>query len=140
MSHLTDSDPAESDPLYESWWEADSLIKQWLIEGMLPSIGEPLIGLDTVRDIWAKVQNIHSKRNDKAHVANLSLSSFTIVQGSLSVMDYASKLYSIFTELDMYRPPRDPNSLDRQIVLEDRVYKLIAGLKSQYENPVPDCD
>ena len=133
MSHLTDSDPAESNPLYESWWEADSLTKQWLIEGMLPSIGEPLIGLDTVRDIWAKVQNIHSKRNDKAHVANLSLSSFTIVQGSLSVMDYASKLDSIFTELDMYRPPRDPNTLDRQIVLEDRVYKLIAGLKSQYD-------
>ena len=53
-------------------------------------------------------------------------------QGEQSIITYANELSSIFGELDHYMP-QVHNYGDREYILMDRVYKLLHGLRLEFE-------
>ena len=82
---------------------------------------------------YASVKEIR----DAAHmylskVAQLVTQAGTLQQGKKSVLTYANELSDIFNELDHYRPP-DHDSADRKYALMDRVYKLLQGVRTEFE-------
>ena len=54
-------------------------------------------------------------------------------QGDKSLLVYAKELSAIFSELDHYRPPAH-DSVDREYILADRVYRLLMGLTPEFMN------
>ena len=86
----------------------------------------------TVKEIWDAVLSFHSKKNDCSKIAQLVTKAWTLQQGDLPLIISANELSSIFSELDHYRPPIS-SSRDREYILGGRVYKLLQGLRLEFE-------
>ena len=81
--------------------------------------------------IWNATHKHHTKKNNKSSIAQLVNWAGALQLGDNSVLKYASKLSLIYNELDHYTPIH--NSVDREYVLTDRVYRLLQGLRSELE-------
>ena len=59
MGHLDGrvTTPATTDPGYDKWKVENSIIMAWLINSMVPEIGEGFYQLKTARDIWDTVSS-----------------------------------------------------------------------------------
>ena len=57
---------------------------------------------------------------------------WTLQQGDRSLINYANELSVIFRKLDHFRPPISSLG-DREYILVDRVYKLLQGLRPEFE-------
>ena len=57
----------------------------------------------------------------------------SLQQCDKSLLAYAKELSAIFSELDHYRPPAH-DSVDREYILADRVYRLLTGLRLDFKN------
>ena len=73
------------------------------------------------------------KKEDESKIYELVSSTYCIKQGQILFLVYANELVAIWKELDHYRPP-NPNSIDREYILRDRVYLFLLGLNSAFEN------
>ena len=58
---------------------------------------------------------------------------YGIKQGQNSALVYANELMAIWKNLDHYCPP-NPNSIDREYILRDRVYLFLLELNYAFEN------
>lgn len=60
LSHLLSIGPKESDPIYASWDEEDSLVMSWFWNSMIPEISDIVMFLTTAKEIWDVVKLTYS--------------------------------------------------------------------------------
>ena len=99
---------------------------------MTTELANRFIEYETVKDVWDAVHKYHSKKNDRSKIAQLVSRSCALQQGEKSVLTYANELSDIYRELDYYRPLAH-NSVEWEYILMDRVYRLLQGLRSEFE-------
>ena len=90
------------------------------------------IQYETMKEIWVAIHRYHSKKNDRSKIAQLVNKACVLQHGERSILGYANELSTIFSELDHYRPPVH-NTGDRDYIIMDRVYKLLQGLRPEFE-------
>ena len=76
----------------------------WILDSMIPGLASRFIEYEMVKEIWEATQKYHSKKNDRAKIAQLVNREAAPQQGDSSVLTYSDKLRGIYSELDHYRP------------------------------------
>ena len=102
--HLTKVPPGEQDPSYPRWREEEGTIQYWLLENMSQKISDRYLFLPTVKALWEKAHQAHSKEHDESQIYRLVQKSIVLMQGDRSVTEYASELECMWREIDHYRP------------------------------------
>ena len=133
MDHLTDPAPSKEDAQYKRWIVEAEILYTWILDSMTTELANCFIEYATVKEIWDAAQTYHSKKNDKAKIAQLVIRAGALQQGEKTVLVYANELIVIYSELDNYQPPVH-NSVKREYTLMDRVYRLLQGLRPEFEN------
>ena len=132
LNLLTNKAPSRTDPLCRQWIVEEEILYTWILDSMSTEMANRFIKYETVTEVWDAVHKYHSKKNDQSKIAQLVNRACVLQQGNQSLLSYANELSSIFSELEHYRHPVC-SSGDRDYILMDRVYKLLQGLRPEFE-------
>ena len=111
----------------------DEVLYTWLLDSKTAELANRFIEYETAKEIWDAAHKYHSKKNDRAKITQSAIRVGSLQQGDKSLLAYANELSAIYSELDHYRPPAH-DSVDREYILTDRVYRLLTGLRPEFEN------
>ena len=93
MGHLDGriSAPTTTDPGFDKWEIENSIIMAWLINSMVPEIGEGFYRMKTARDIWDTVASTFSRKRNAAQEFELLRSIDRSEQGDRTVTQYLDR-------------------------------------------------
>ncbi|XP_078431084.1 uncharacterized protein LOC144702933 [Wolffia australiana] len=132
MNHLLEDGPSRTDPKYYDWLDVEGVVHRWLLDSISPSVKGEFMSLESARAVWEAVLESHSKKHNIATLYELVHRAANLSQGDRSIMEYSTELISLWNEIDYYMPP-DPHSVDRQYILQLRVFQFLMGLNPEYE-------
>ncbi|XP_038717243.1 uncharacterized protein LOC120010526 [Tripterygium wilfordii] len=89
------------DPLYESWNQANSLIKTWITNSVSPQILGSISSWKTAREVWLDLKDTYSVVNE-TRVFEIYRELTNIKQKNLSLTEYYTKLKALWDELQEY--------------------------------------
>ena len=119
----------ETNPNFKTWRKEDAQIRAWL----LGIFFRKYLFLQSTKVIWDQIDTGCSKRNQDWRIYSLVCKAATLVQGDRSVMAYFTELQAIWTEIDHFRPVKNPESEEWGYTIKDRLYKFLMGLNIEYE-------
>ncbi|XP_059639462.1 uncharacterized protein LOC132281810 [Cornus florida] len=126
-----------TDPKFDAWDEADSMIMSWLWNSMNPEISDTCMFLSTAKEVWDAVRQTYSKARDAAQVYEIKIKTGAMKEGGKSVTEYANSLQNLWQELDHYRCIKSKCPEDAAIlkgfIEKDRVYDFLAGLNAEFD-------
>ena len=131
--HLTTRAIPQENPQYMRRIVKEELLCTWILDSMTTELANCFIEYSSVQEIWDAAQQYHSKKNDKAKIAELVIKARALQQGEKTVLAYANELRMICSELHHYRPPVH-YSMEREYTLMDRVYQLLQDLRPEFES------
>ena len=102
MGHLDGrvTAPSTTDPGYDKWEIENSVIISWLINSMVPEIGESFYRIKTAKAIWDTVDSTFSRRGNYAQEFELIRSIDRSKQGDMTVTQYYTSLTTSWDRLD----------------------------------------
>jgi len=103
LNHIEGEPPAQIDPNYEAWDDADSLIMTWLWHSMTQEISRNCMFFSTTKEIWENLSQTYSMKKDTTACYGIENKVLYTKQGSLSVTDYYGTLNGLWIELDQYQ-------------------------------------
>ena len=124
LDHLTENAPSKTGPLYKRWVVEEEVFYTWIFDSMISELANRFIKYSSIKAIWDVVHKFHSKKNDRAKIAQLVTQASSLQQGEKLVLTYANELSDIFSELDHYHP-LDHELEDKEYILMDPVYKVL---------------
>ncbi|XP_006579271.1 uncharacterized protein [Glycine max] len=136
-------EPLKSDRTHGAWSRCNNMVVSWLVHSVSIPIRQSVLWMDKAEEIWNDLKSRYAQ-GDLLRVSELQQEASSIKQGSLSVMEYFTKLRVIWDEIENFRP--DPictctvkctclvlNTI-AQRKQEDRVMQFLRGLNEQYGN------
>lgn len=94
--------PNAFDPSYEAWERCNSLIHSWILRLLSPSISHRGY-IENVFDVLNDLKEIFSL-GDFIQICELQQELYGLMQGTLNVSKYFTKLKTLSEELKNYRP------------------------------------
>lgn len=55
----TNKPTSNLNPQYDVWMEQDSLVLLWIIATLIPAILQRVVGLQTSREVWLRLERLH---------------------------------------------------------------------------------
>ncbi|KAF6163998.1 hypothetical protein GIB67_028702, partial [Kingdonia uniflora] len=68
----TEKEPAKSDLKYAKWFSDDSMMRNWLINFMQPTISAGYLFTNNAHLIWESLHKVYSQRENNARIFQLS--------------------------------------------------------------------
>ena len=119
------------------------MVVSWLAHSISPSVKRSILWMDDACDIWKNLKLRYSQR-DLLRIFELKQDMASIRQGDKTIVDYFTRLYIIWDELESYRLDPictcDPKcTCDTLISVMERkkkdcVMQFIRGLNNQFRN------
>ena len=131
--HLTENPREETNPEYKKWKAEESLILSWMLRSMTPEIRRDFLYCDTVREMWDDIQKYSEEQTHDWCIYELNVQASQARQGGDNVLQYTSKVKAIWREIDYLWPTQNPQYVERQYILKQRLFTLLMGLNSVYE-------
>ncbi|RYE03343.1 MAG: hypothetical protein EOP33_09685, partial [Rickettsiaceae bacterium] len=129
--------PVIEDPTFKSWKAENSMVMSWLINSMLPEIGETFLLYRTAAEIWQAAREIFSNSEDMSELFETENTLHDLRQGEMSVTQFFSSLTHLWQKIDLYEQHQWTSSEDskiyRRIVETKRVFKLLSGLNQDLD-------
>ncbi|XP_078427746.1 uncharacterized protein LOC144700188 [Wolffia australiana] len=132
--HLTDDPRAASDPEYKKWRAEESLILSWMLRSMTPEMRRDFLYCDTVKEMWDDIQKYSEEQSHDWRIYELNVQATQARQGTDNVLQYSSKLKAVWREIDYLWPTHNPQSVERQYILKQRLFTFLMGLNPTYES------
>lgn len=147
--------PDEGNRRYAAWSKANNMVASWIVNSVIPSIGQSVMWFDNAIDIWNDLKHRYGNA-DAFRLSDLQEQFYATKQGECSVTDYYTKLKVLWEELMVLRSipscvcNRCTCNVSNQIhkfVQENYVIKFIKGLNEEFEHvksqvllsiPLPD--
>lgn len=139
IGHLngTTTEPAITDPSYNTWEIENSMVMSWLINSMEPSIGRSYLFLPSARALWDAVKDTYSDVGNSAQLYEVTTKMRDAKQGSKSVTQYFNDLMALWMECDLYYDFEWKCSADHarflKLIEKDRVFQFLAGLNKDLD-------
>ena len=92
--------PSTTDPEYDKWEIENFVLMSWLINSMVPEIGESFYRLKTAKAIWDTVASTFSRRGNYAQEFELIRSIDHSEQGDMTITQYYTFLATSWDRLD----------------------------------------
>ncbi|KAL5579147.1 hypothetical protein UlMin_011589 [Ulmus minor] len=99
----TISRPLSTDLIFNAWSRCNSMISSWIINAMTRDIADSLLYLDSVYEIWRDLCDRFSQGNGP-RVFQIKKQLSGLVQGSLDVSTYFTKLKILWDALKEFQP------------------------------------
>ena len=100
------------DPTFKSWKAENSMVMSWLINSMLPEIGETLLLYRTAAEIWQAARKIFSNSEDMSELFETENTFHDLRQGEISVTQFFSSLTHLWQKIDLYKQHQWTSSED----------------------------
>ncbi|XP_078441005.1 uncharacterized protein LOC144710992 [Wolffia australiana] len=131
--HLTDEPRTPADPDYKRWKAEESLILQWMLRSMTPEMRDFLY-CTTVKELWDEIQKYTSEQSNDWRIYELKVQESMARQGGENIRQYSSRLKAIWREIDYLWPVQNPQSIERQYILKQRIFTFLMGLNPVFES------
>jgi Zinc knuckle len=80
------------------------LLYTWLLNSMVPSIAVTVDDIQSVKDIEAKLKRIYAGAENNMRVFQIEHEIEAVVQGDMSIQEYATDLEQLWTNYDYFSP------------------------------------
>ncbi|XP_078427995.1 uncharacterized protein LOC144700472 [Wolffia australiana] len=129
--HFThEVDPSNS--RYKAWKREDANVCQWLLSSMAGDRFRKYLYLKTPKKIWDHQQKSNMRKSHTWRIFELVTKATTLVQGEMSVAEYAEELKTLWLAIDHFRPIKNPE--EWQSTLQDRMFRFLMGMNKEYES------
>ncbi|XP_004497583.1 uncharacterized protein [Cicer arietinum] len=144
--------------LHNPWVRCNNMTLSWLQCSILESIAHSILWIDNAHTVWKILENQFSQ-GDIFKISDIQDDLTRLQQGNLDIINYFTKLTSLWEQIDSFRPTRDcvcaiqctcGDTTDlRKYKNQDRVIKFLNGLNEQFSNvrsqimllePLPSLD
>ena len=132
--HLTEGPKQATDPEFKKWKAEESLILSWMLRSMTPEMRRDFLYCDTVKELWDDIKKYSEDQTHDWRIYEINVQEKTTLQGGDNVLQYLSKLKAIWREMDYLWPTQNPQSVERQYILKQHLFKFFIGLNSVYES------
>ena len=107
--------PPEDDATFKSWKANNNMVMSWLVNSMIPEIGENFLLYSTAAEIWEAAKITFSSYENSSEVFETESILYELKQGELSVTQYFSALTRQWQKIDLidnhqWKCPTDGNS------------------------------
>ncbi|GAV70887.1 UBN2_3 domain-containing protein [Cephalotus follicularis] len=113
------------------------MVMYWLVQSIEPSLSKQYIALNTSKDVWDTIAEHYSGENNYARGNDIRNECSGFSQGSLSLVEYYSKLTYMWQKLDSYCSFIPTNPIDvvafQRYMDKLRVWDFLAGLNPEYD-------
>ncbi|KAG7593249.1 Retrotransposon Copia-like N-terminal [Arabidopsis thaliana x Arabidopsis arenosa] len=128
--------PAESDQSFRLWSRCNSMIKSWLLNSVSPEIYSSILRLKDASDIWRDLYSRFHMSN-LPRTFNLTQEIQDLRQGSKSLMEYYTKLKTLWSNLESTEEVDEPCVCGKGARLQlkaerAKIVKFLAGLNESY--------
>nr|CAD1831090.1 unnamed protein product [Ananas comosus var. bracteatus] len=129
--------PETTAPTYKKWMAENNMVMSWLVNSMMPDIGENFLSFETAKEIWDAAKETFSDAENTSEVVEIEGILHDLRQGDLTVTQYFNILTRNWRQLDTYEVHKwsctTDASLYKQIVEKKRVYKFLLGLNKNLD-------
>ncbi|XP_078447619.1 uncharacterized protein LOC144716375 [Wolffia australiana] len=101
---------------------------------MTPEMRRDFLYCETVKGLWDEIQRYTAEQSHDWQIYELKVQETLARQGSENVRQYSSRLKAIWREIDHLWPTQNPQSVERQYILKQRIFTFLMGLNSVYES------
>jgi acetolactate synthase regulatory subunit len=78
------------------------LLYNWLLNSVVPSIAVTVDGIQSVKDIWAKLKKIYAGAENNMRVFQIEREIEAVVQGDRSIQEYVTDLERLWADYDYF--------------------------------------
>jgi hypothetical protein len=89
---LTGEEPRQDTVGWNEWKTINMLLYTWFFNSMVSSIAVTVDGIQSVKDIWAKLKRIYADTENNMRVFQIERKIEAVVQGDRSIQEYATYL------------------------------------------------
>ena len=132
--HLTEAPVLATDPEYKTWKAKEASILGWMLRSMTPEMRRDFLYCSSVKELWEDIQKYSEDQIHHWRIYELYGQAAKTRQGMDNVMQYSSKLKAIWREIDYLWPTQNPQSVEREYILMQRLFAFLNGLNDVYEN------
>ena len=132
--HLTEDPMPLTDPEYKKWMAIESSILSWMLRSMTPEMRRDFLYCGSVNDLWDDIQKYSEEQTHDWRIYELNCQASKACQAGDNVLQYSSKLKAVWREIDYLWPTQNPQSVERQYILKQRLFTFLMGLNDIYEN------
>ena len=87
-----------------------------------------------MKEMWDDIQKYSEEQTHDWFIYQLNVRASEARQGNDNVLQYASKLKAIWREIDYLWPTQNPQSVERQCILNQHLFTFLMGLNLVYES------
>ncbi|XP_073303179.1 uncharacterized protein [Primulina huaijiensis] len=145
------SQPEFTDPNYKKWKAENNQVMAWLINSMIPEIGENFLLYPSASEIWDAARESYSCSDNTAELFAIESAVHDLRQEDSTVTEYFSTLTRNWQTIDLtethdWKCSKD-EKLFRSFIENKRVFKFLMGLNNNFDdvrgrilstNPLPN--
>jgi hypothetical protein len=92
ISDRRKEEPRQDTAEWNEWKTTHMLLYTWLLNSIVPSIANTVDGIQSVKNIWAKLKRIYTGAENNMRVFQIEREIEAIVQRDRSIKEYATDL------------------------------------------------
>ncbi|KAK6146761.1 hypothetical protein DH2020_020630 [Rehmannia glutinosa] len=144
--------PEEDSPKYDQWRKVDCMVISWILNSISKDLVDAFIYSNTAKELWDDIAKRFGDCNGPM-IYQLERDISNMHQGSLSVVEYFTKLKRLWDELACLMPLPICESETRRLIgerdMNRRLMQFLMGLHESYDqvrsqlllmDPLPDVD
>ncbi|XP_078437279.1 uncharacterized protein LOC144707896 [Wolffia australiana] len=134
FKHCTHPPIPKMSPYFSAWQVEEHFIRSWLLNQTLhPEIYSKFRNRLTVKAFWDQAHSFGGSDQNNWRLFRISTSLSKIVQGTMSIADYAMAHREKWDDIDYYAPGEGTDNADRRVTVQLRLMGFLAGLNPAYD-------
>ncbi|XP_078442299.1 uncharacterized protein LOC144711997 [Wolffia australiana] len=134
FKHCTHPPVPKTSPYFSAWQAEEHFIRGWLLNQTLhPEIYSKFRNRLTVKAFWDQARSFGGSDQNNWRLFRISTSLSKIVQGTMSIADYAMAHREKWDDIDYYAPGEGTDNADRRVTVRLRLMGFLAGLNPVYD-------
>lgn len=130
----TSKSPESSSPEYAAWLSKDQQVMSWILNSMEHDLAAIFSYSESSLDLWNAVRDMYGNQNNSARIFQIHREIASLQQNGKPFVNLLGSLKSLWSELEIYRPPTTDTAILQKRTEEDRIFQLLASLNPDFED------
>lgn len=120
---------------WKIWRATNASLYTWLLNSMVQSIASTVDSIQSVKDIWTKLQRIYGWERNNMRVFQIYQEIDSVFQGDRTIQEYAIELESLWIDYDHFSPMtvcKDPKCKSREVFAQRRTMQFLKHLNPAF--------
>ncbi|KAG6517659.1 hypothetical protein ZIOFF_021055 [Zingiber officinale] len=126
--------PESSSPEYAAWLSKDQQVMSWILNSMEHDLAAIFSYSESSLDLWNAVRDMYGNQNNSARIFQIHREIASLQQDGKPFVNLLGSLKSLWSELEIYRPPTTDAAILQKRTEEDRIFQLLASLNPDFED------